>query len=175
MSNLITNGRLPSLRDDLFFPFEQHFDKFFNDFFNNGKTAVQAMKASSGYPKVDIFESDEYLTLHAALPGMDAEKVNVEIFDEDVSGAYGSSKISTIVRISGIMEDVYKSNEGDNYHYRELKKTKFMREFKLPTYVETSEPETSCMKNGILTLKWKLVRKTMPKNTPKKIEVKKED
>ena len=152
------NWQFPALREDFIFPFEQQFNSLFNQFFENSP-ALDGIKASSGYPKMDIIASDDSLTIKAALPGLDTEDVQVEILADNV------------LRISGKKSETHNS-ENNKYLTKELRTSQFSRLVTLPSWVK-ADPAAS-MKNGILTLKWDMPKESKGKAEQRLIEVKKE-
>jgi HSP20 family molecular chaperone IbpA len=143
-----------SLRDDFFYPLEQQFDRFWTDFWGND--VMDGLKASTGYPKLDITTGEGKFTITAAVPGVEQDNVSVEVLPDG------------IVRISGEMAKEYKSEKAD-YYVRELHKSRFCREVRLPDGV-TGDPEAE-LKSGILSLTWKYDEPVRIK--PKLIEIKK--
>jgi HSP20 family protein len=156
-SHLVPGRRedLSHLRDSFFFPIEQVFDNFFDEFWGASKTFS---RSGFNYPKMDVTITGDDFTIRAAIPGVDADEIKVEVIDG-------------VVRISGEMSEEFKSEE-QNYYVKELCKRKFSREVQLPEDVVDDNPEAS-LKNGILTLKWKTKikeEKTKPKIIPIKTE-----
>jgi len=159
--NLIRrNSSFPSLRDEFFFPVQQHFDKFFEDFFKDAN--VDSVVASGNYPKMDVLtEGDEWL-IKFAIPGVSPNDVSVEIVPGDTS---------TLV-ISGKMSEEHQSSEEARYYVRELKKSSFRKSITLPKWIE-GDPEAT-FKDGMLKLAWKLPEETEDIPQVRKIEVKRE-
>ena len=57
------------LRDDLFFPLEQTFEKFYRDFFGD-KSNFNIAKSSSGYPKTNAYIDGEHFKMLFSVPGV---------------------------------------------------------------------------------------------------------
>jgi len=114
-------------------------DRLFED-------SIITPKAIGAMPKIDIKETRDSVVVKAELPGIDEDKVDVEIMDNmmTISGEKAEEKI--------------KENEG--YHYKESHSGAFQRSFSLPAEVKAEKAEAE-MKNGILTI-------TIPKIEPKK-------
>jgi HSP20 family protein len=159
--NSLTPSLTSSSRDEFFFPIEQYFNKFYQDFFKDFN--YDNVKTSVGYPKMDIFSDDEHLYIKAALPGMKAGDVKLEILPSK-----GEEKI---LQISGKMSEEFQSEKDAQYFVKELKKSTFLRQIILPSYVSEDEPETK-FKDGILTIKWK--RNERKKIASKVISIKEE-
>ena len=114
--------RRTSLFDDFFTPFTTHF--------NEVSTELN--------PAVDIYEKDEKLILEAELPGIDKDKIKV-----DVKGR--------LLTLSGEHERDEESKENGRYR-RERRFGTFERTFKLPFEV-TEEHIDASYTNGVLVLK----------------------
>jgi HSP20 family molecular chaperone IbpA len=163
------NG-LTATRSQLFTPFEDVFDRFFDDFFGDRRNLDRA-KAGTGYPKLDIVteESSEkqgtsYWVVKAAVPGVNPDELKVEVLPQ-------TNTAPAMLRISGQMSEEYRSPDHAAYHMRELHKSSFRRELVLPDYIE-GDPQAK-IKDGILTLRW--LQKYAAQAKPKVIDVKRED
>ena len=141
-------------RDDLFWPFQDHFNRLFDELFN-GRSAFDRGKA--GYPKMDIIEADGRLKVNVAVPGVKPEDVKVELLLDRV-------------RVSGKMEERYHSPEGAQEYVKELRTSHFSREVVLPEEVRGQEPSAT-IENGVLELAWSLPDKAK-EHLVKEIEVK---
>jgi len=139
--NLINPNRsIVPLKDDLFFPIEQHFDKFFDQFFK--KDNLHALGNNTGFPKINAYEKDGELILSIAVAGMTSKDLKVEVDNENV------------LLVSGRVSEDYHLPEEAVVHLRELRLSYFERRLQLPKNIE-GDPE-ALVKDGILTLKWKL-------------------
>lgn len=129
-------GHVMSLRDAM----SRVFDESFWDPFEPA-ARFSMMRGSAGvmgFPKVDISETEDEVKVVADIPGMDPEKVEVEVSDDG------------IVTLSGKTE--HESEEKDKrYHRIERSYGEFRREFMLPTKVQANKV-TAKAKNGVLTL-----------------------
>ena len=126
-------------REDLFFPVEQAFNKFFDDFF--GSNPVSTVKANAGYPRMNACQSGGLFTITVSVPGMKEEDLEVQIDDR-------------ILSVKGQMASEHTAPEGAQYYLRELRQSKFERQLILPDHV-TGDPSAT-MQDGILTLSWKI-------------------
>lgn len=154
-TNIITRplnnlSQFSKLRDDFFFPIQETFDRFFQDFWG-ADNILNSVKGKGGYPKMEIGTEGDYWVVRVAVPGVKEEDLLVQI-DETGSGSTMVKKLPRILRIQGQMAEEYQSPEGAQYFVRELRKSKFVREVVLPDGL-TGEPD-AMMKNGVLTLKW---------------------
>lgn len=152
MNLMIRNG-FPALRDDFFFPIESHFNKVVDEFLSKSS----GIKASNGYPKMDVLNEDDRLVVKVAIPGVKSEDIQVEFHDRTL-------------KISGKMSEEHQSPEDAPYYVKELKKSSFVRHLTLPDWVNT-DPE-AVMKDGILKLSWDVPKKEEPQ--PRLIEIKSE-
>lgn len=143
-------------REDLLFPVESAFHKFFDDFFLN-KSNLNAAKANIGYPKLNLYQTSEETKLVFSIPGLKSEDILLE---------YGPGNSVTI---SGKMNNVYKGADDSVYHYREIRASSFERIVPLPENIQ-GEPDSATLQDGLLTLTWK--NKASPKQLAKKIQIK---
>ena len=129
-------------------------DNLFNDFFNTvSRTPFNTVNQKSNYPRGDIRENRESVTLDATVPGLSKEDVSIDYED-------GHLKISADKQI----------REGDDFIHREIHRSAFSRWFS----VDEDEYEVSNISanlvDGILSI-------TIPKKEeavkplPRKIEV----
>lgn len=144
---------LVPLRDDLLFPLEQTFNKFFEDFFSN-KSNANVAKANSSYPKYNSYVEGDSYKIVVAVPGVALEDLEV---DRGLSG--------TVV-IRGKSSRKYQSAADSQFYVRELRLSTFERMISLPEGVD-GEPESAVLQDGLLTLTWKLT----PKETYNKIRI----
>ena len=145
-------------REDLFFPVEQAFDKFFNDFFNSNP--ISTVKANSGYPRMNVYEADGNFTVTVSVPGMNSDNLDVEI-DKN-----------RVLTVKGQMSEEHGAPEGAQYYLRELRQSYFERKVVLPDHVAGDPVAT--MKDGILELSW-AVTKPQPEPEVKKIAINQTD
>ena len=131
--------RMSDLHDQLMFPFEQEFDRFFREFWGSPGT-LDKLASATGYPKMDVISEGENFIIRAAVPGVSPDNIKVEILDGSVS-------------LSGEMEQEYKSDKGA-FYTRELHKSRFSRSIRLPEEVDQTKDPSASFKDGILTLKW---------------------
>ena len=138
---------LVPLRDDLMFPLEQTFNKFFEDFFST-KSNLNVAKANSGYPKINSYVDGNTYKLSFAVPGVSPEDLDVE---------YGSSNTVTI---RGKTAKKYQTNNESLFFVRELRLSSFERTVQLPENV-TGQPQDAVLSDGILSLTWNLPPKSV--------------
>ena len=103
-------------------------------------------------PAVDIFEDDSGITVHADMPGVSKERLNVKV-EGDTLSIDGVAEIPMPERMEPL--------------YAEVRATHYQRSFTLSPEMDVDKVEAN-LKNGVLTLR-------IPKreeHKPKKIEVK---
>ena len=129
-------------------------DNLFNDFFNTvSRTPFNAVNQKSNYPRVDIREDRESVTLDATVPGLSKEDVSIDYED-------GHLKISADKQI----------REGDDFIHREIHRSAFSRWFSVDEEVYEVNNINANLADGILSI-------TIPKKEeavkplPRKIEV----
>lgn len=114
-------------------------DRLFED-------SVITPKTIGTMPRIDIKETEDAIVVKAELPGIEEEKVDIEIMDN-------------VMTISGEKAEE-KVEEGEGYHYKESHTGTFTRSFNLPADVKADSAQAE-MKNGVLSI-------TIPKVEPKK-------
>lgn len=150
-------NNLPSVRDEFpaIFSLRDAMDKLFEESFwspfglldsNNSKSLATFA------PRVDISETENEIKVRADIPGIDPEKVNIEVTEDTVA-------------ISGSQE---KSEEekGENYYRMERQWGEFSREFMLPAKIDPNSVEAKA-KNGVITI----ILKKQPSEKKKKVPV----
>nr|AQQ74984.1 hypothetical protein [uncultured bacterium] len=126
--------------DDSWDPFNMMMPSLFR---NRGLSSV-----SSTFPKVDVSENDKEIRVVANVPGIDPDKLNVEVGDDYLS-------------LSGKIEKETKDEDKKGKVYRyEREYGEFRREFALPARVK-ADAITAKSKNGVLTI-------TLPKSDEEK-------
>lgn len=128
-------------RDDIFYPFEQFFNKIFDETFS-GFSGLKGNK--HGFPRMDIITEKNKWIVEAAVPGVASENLSVEIVPDKEGGR--------LLKISGTTGSQYSADAG--WSVKELRRSYFERSFFLPTEVE-GEPEAT-LKDGLLRLVWAL-------------------
>ena len=129
-------------------------DNLFNDFFNTvSRTPFNTVNQKSNYPRVDIRENRESVTVDATVPGLQKEDVSIDYED-------GHLKISADKQI----------REGDDFIHREIHRSAFSRWFSVDEEVYEVNNINANLADGILSI-------TIPKKEeavkplPRKIEV----
>lgn len=149
---------LPTLLRTSAVPFRQIdsvFDNLFNDFFNTvSRSPFTARHQKSNYPRVDIRETREAVTLDATVPGLRKEDVTID---------YEAGHLN-------ISADKQVDSPHDFVH-REIHRSAFSRYFSVDEEVYDVKNIDASLTDGILSI-------TIPKKEeavqplPRKIEVK---
>lgn len=163
LQNGIMNGFSKPNRADLFYPFQQLFDNFYDDFYSDLSPA--GLKSKSGFPRWDIYQTDSNWIVEIAATGCEPDDVSLEILPANESSNY-----KRVLKVSGRISSDNQLNDNIKYSCRELRRSAFERCVYLPNEI-AGDPD-AVMKNGVLKLTWKLpvVEK---KEEPKRIEIKK--
>ena len=150
--------RLPTILRTSAVPFRQIdsiMDNLFNDFFNTvARSPFTVVNQKSNYPRVDIRETRDSVTLDATVPGLCKEDVTIDYED-------GHLKISADKQYDG----------PDDFVHREIHRSAFSRWFSVDEDVYDIEKIDAELVDGILSI-------TIPKKDeavkplPRKIEVK---
>ena len=125
-------------------------DNVWNNFFG-GDRVIDKFS-----PIYDVVETNEGYTLSFEIPGVEEDKISLEVKDREL-----------ILEVKD--EEIKNANEDDKdiYHVRNRKSKAFKKIFRLPDDVN-SDDVTANMKNGVLTL----VINKREEVQPKRIEVK---
>ena len=111
------------------------FVHFMDNFFNGENT--QEVSNRTWSPAVDIRETDESYLVHAELPGLSKDDINITLED-------------TILKLSGERR-FEKDVEEEQYHRIERTYGTFTRAFSLPSRVDAGHVQAS-FKDGVLTI-----------------------
>lgn len=109
-----------------------------DDFFTPFNSLFEDVSVNGLHPAVDIYEKDEKLVFEAELPGIDKDKIKV-----DVKGR--------LLTLSGGHDSDEETKENGHYR-RERRVGKFERTFKLPFEVTEAQIDAT-YKDGVLVLK----------------------
>ena len=132
------------------------FDNLFNDFFNTvSRTPFTAVEQRSNYPRVDIRETRDSVTLDATVPGLVKEDVSIDYED-------GHLKISA---------EKQADNLADDFVHREIHRSAFSSWFSIDEDTYEVGKINANLNNGILSIAIPK-KETAVKPLPRKIEVK---
>ena len=151
-------SNLPSILRTTAVPFRQLdsvFDNLFNDFFNTvSRTPFTTVSQRSNYPRVDVREDRESVTLDATVPGLRKEDVSIDYED-------GYLKLSAEKQ----------SDPGTDFVHREIHRSAFSRWFTVDEEIYDVSNIDANLTDGILSVKIPK-REEAVKPLPRRIEVK---
>jgi HSP20 family protein len=115
------------------------------------ETFFRPLISSNGWnaPLVDMYQTDEEVVVKAAMPGVSADDVNIEVRDD---------VLSIRAEIKQEAED-----KGKTYHMREQRYSSFERSLSLPAPVVADKAEAE-VKVGVLTLHLPKAEEAKPKS-----------
>ena len=153
---MFANLRLrPVSRDELFGPLSRQLDRMLNDVF--GQDFTEGVKSKANFPPLDAYSTkDGRLVVKTAVAGYAPEQINIQVLPEGVLEISGSS------RTEGEKSE-------DQYHIRELSYGSFKRQLRLPENI-VGDPVAE-LKDGVLTLTFKLQLPEEKKPEAKKISI----
>ncbi|MGR9015039.1 MAG: Hsp20/alpha crystallin family protein [Gammaproteobacteria bacterium] len=116
------------------------FDNFFDDFLSRRWPRLLDWNMPTlpeiSFPKVDILDHDNEIEVHAALPGVKKEDLDVSINNQTIT-------------IRSSTKEEKKEEEKGKYFRREISCGKFQRTLSLPENVDSDKAKAS-FKDGIL-------------------------
>jgi len=104
---------------------------------------------ASAYPKIDIRETDNEYILESEIPGLDKDKVKVEIKEDTL-----------IIKGEKRSDD----KKDGKYHIREIKRSSFIRSFSLPSDIVDKSSVKAKFRDGLLEV---TIKKLKPVPPPK--------
>jgi len=121
------------------FPFPTEIDRMFDRLIKSTFSGVSEPFAGAPdfLPALDVSETDKHINVKAELPGVDPDKIDVNVHDD-------------VLTISGHKEESKETKE-ENFFHSERRFGSFMRRIQLPTAVEP-EKINARFKNGVLTI-----------------------
>lgn len=150
LRNVVEGSLVPS-RDQFFRPFEDTFNRFFDDFFGDRQFGSM-VKGQGRYPKLDVMLKDNNWLVEVACPGATTEDIEVKVLPDKSGAKY--------VKISGKMSNEY-AHEDVTYYVKELSRSTWERLIRLPENVAKEEPD-ALLKDGVLRLSWETTTKKEP-------------
>jgi len=140
-------------RDEFLTPVDSLLDRFFNEAVPAfGQDFGVEFFGNNSYPKVDVRDYDDKITIEAEIPGLAREDVSVDLE-------------SQVLTITGGKRET-KDDEGARYIRKELKRSSFKRSFKLGDNMNVKKIQAD-FDNGLLLV-------TVPKrekDEPKKVKI----
>ena len=152
MTKVFVNPRHLS-RDEFLTPFDKVFDTMMEQAFPSFKEDVGVSFNQGAYPKVNVYEHDDKISIVAEIPGLDKKNVSVEVEDQ-------------VLTISG---DKHGFDDSDaKCITRELKQSSFKRSFNLGDHLDGAKVGAS-FKDGLLSISIPKIEPEKPKKTFVKI------
>ena len=123
-------------RDEFLTPVDSLLDRFFNEAVPAfGQDFGVEFFGNNSYPKVDVRDYDDKITIEAEIPGLAREDVSVDLEAQ-------------VLTITGGKREV-KDDEGARYIRKELKRSSFKRSFKLGDNMNVKKIQAD-FDNGLL-------------------------
>ena len=128
---------------------------FRRSFFRGGEEPGGIETAATWAPAIDMYESDDRLTVEVELPGLDAEDIEISL-EDDILHIKGERKFSDEVK-------------EENYHRIERAYGYFERNIPLPRKVD-EEKVAASVTGGVLKIEMPKAEEAKPKQIPIKVE-----
>ena len=132
-------------RDEFLTPFDTIFDQLMLKQFPNFQEEVGVSFAQGAYPKVNVYEHDDKISIVAEIPGLDKKNVSVDVEEN-------------VLTISGDKHGF--DTKGGKCITRELKQSSFKRSFNLGEHLDGDKVSAN-FKDGLLSI-------SIPKKEPEK-------
>ena len=145
----MTYKKVPSRvsRDEFLTPFDSLFDNVLAKAFPAfGQEFGIEFFGNNSYPKVDVVDHDDKITIEAEIPGLGKEEVSVDLEEN-------------VLTISG-RKHSHDEDTNTRYIRKELKRSSFKRSFKLGENIDCKKTKAD-FNNGILLI-------DLPKKKPEK-------
>ena len=151
MTKVVVRNPFPVIdRDSFLTPFDKMFDQIVEASFPDvTKTVGVKPFAGTAYPKVNVYEYDDKIGIIAEIPGLDKDKVTVDVED-------------SVLTISGDKHGF--DSDGGKCITRELKQSSFKRSFNLGEHLD-GDSVTAKFKDGMLSISIPKVEPEKPKKT----------
>ena len=130
-------------RDEFLTPFDKVFDHLMEQTFPTFKEDVGVSFNKGAYPKVNVYEHDDKISIVAEIPGLDKKNVSVEVEDQ-------------VLTISGDKHGF--DSDGGKCITRELKQSAVKRSFNLGEHLDGTSVSAT-FKDGMLSI-------SIPKKEP---------
>jgi HSP20 family protein len=142
---------LSPYRDAFFAPVQDEFNRLFDRFFGPNSLHSVRSRGRSGYPKLDVIETDKEYVVEVEVPGINPDNLKVEIVPL-VEEGFPKAPDRKVLRLSGKKDYEYQYPEGTTWHMKELRRSQFVRELMLPEHLD-DDPE-AMYERGVLRLTW---------------------
>tara|TARA_R100000808_G_scaffold24873_1_gene58955 strand:- start:2936 stop:3418 length:483 start_codon:yes stop_codon:yes gene_type:complete len=150
-----TSAIVPSTfsRDEFLTPFDALFDNVIGKAFPSlAEDFGVGFFEKNSYPKVDVIDHDDKITIEAEIPGLTKEEVSVDLEEN-------------VLTVSGLKHS-HTEDTNTRYIRKELKRSSFKRSFKLGSNFNSKKIKAD-FSNGILLI-------SVPKKeaaSPKKVKI----
>jgi len=155
------NFSLPALldsRSEFISSFDKMFDRMVEKSFPSfSKDLGVEFFGNSSYPKVDVIDTDTSILIHAEIPGLTKEEVEINVEPGKILSIKGSRKQKN-------------HEEGTTWIIKELKHSSFTRKFLLGDNMNTDAVEAK-FSNGILEITVPKIQIKKPEEKIVKIEI----
>jgi HSP20 family protein len=125
------------------------FDRFFTEPW--GVLEPKGFREGGLFPRLDVSETDNDVTVRTEIPGLDSKDLNVSISDSTLT-------------ISGEKKEE-KEREGENFYHCERRFGSFRREVELPMGIDPDKV-TAEYENGVATIRVAKKPTAKPKHIP---------
>jgi HSP20 family protein len=143
MANLV---RWDPVRDMM--SLREAMDRLFEESFVHPRGVLAPVEGAATLA-LDVFESDDDVTVRASIPGVNPDDIDISVTGD-------------VLTIKGETSEEREEKQG-NYHLRERRYGAFLRSVNLPAPVNTDRAEAE-FKNGVLTLTLPKVEEVKPKS-----------
>ena len=123
-------------------------DRLFEESFVRPRGALAPAEGAASLA-LDVFESDDDVTVKASIPGLKPEDIDISITGD-------------VLTIKGETHEEREEKQG-NYHVRERRWGAFQRSVSLPTLVKADKAD-AVFENGVLTLTLPKVEEVKPRS-----------
>lgn len=144
---------------DAFLSAQQDLNRIFRRGWLSPTGESEISKGGTWAPAIDVYETDDSLTIEAELPGLDPKDIDVSI-EEGVLTLRGERKLEKEVK-------------EENYYRVERAYGAFQRAVRLPAEVDAEKVKAN-YDNGVLKVKVPKVEPAKPQSIPIEVEKKKE-
>ena len=149
----LASSMVPFSRDEFLTPFDSFFDNVIGQMYPSfGREVGVEFFGNNSYPKVDVIDYDDKITIEAEIPGLSKDEVSVDMEEN-------------VITVSGLKHS-HTEDTSTRYIRRELKRSAFKRSFRLGENLNLKKVKAD-FQNGVLLIS---VPKTEPEK-PKKIKI----
>lgn len=149
----LASSMVPFSRDEFLTPFDSFFDNVIGQMYPSfGREVGVEFFGNNSYPKVDVIDHNDKITIEAEIPGLGKDEVSVDMEEN-------------VITVSGLKHS-HTEDTSTRYIRRELKRSAFKRSFRLGENLNLKKVKAD-FQNGVLLIS---VPKMEPEK-PKKIKI----